>query len=73
MRTKEAQILTCNHAAKKDKMIARKAYQDLTVADFVGMTSDQIRDVLESYKEEEERRRYQQMKLNERVANSFRP
>lgn len=53
-------------------MIARKAYQDLTVADFVGMTSDQTRDVLESYKDEEERRRYQQMKLNERVANFFR-
>lgn len=35
------------------------------------MTSDQIRDVLESYKEEEERRRYQQMKINESVANFF--
>lgn len=53
-------------------MMTRKAYQDLTVADFTGMTSDQIRDVLESYKEEEERRRYQQMKLNESIANFFR-
>lgn len=58
--------------SKKDKMIARKAYQDLTVADFSGMTSDQTRDVLKSYKEDEERRRYQQMKLNESVANFFR-
>lgn len=40
-------------------MMTRKEYLDLTVADFSGMTSDQIRDVLESYKEEEERCRYQ--------------
>lgn len=53
-------------------MIARKAYQDLTVADFFGMTSDQTRDVLESYKEDEERRQYQLNRLNENVANFFR-
>lgn len=52
-------------------MMARKAYKDLTVADFIGMTPDQIRDVLESCKEEEEEESYQQMKLNESVANFF--
>ena len=53
-------------------MMARKAYKDLIVADFIGMTDDQIRDVLESYKEDEERRQYQLNKLNESVANFFR-
>lgn len=53
-------------------MMTRKAYQDLTVADFIGMTDDQIRDALESYKEDEERRQYQLNKLNESVANFFR-
>lgn len=50
-------------------MMTRKAYKDLIVADFIGMTDDQIRDVLESYKEDEERRQYQLNKLNESVAN----
>lgn len=54
-------------------MMTRKAYQDLVVADFIGMTPDQIRDVLESYRKRERETLYQQMKLNENIANFFRP
>lgn len=53
-------------------MMTRKAYQDLVVADFIGMTPDQIRDVLESYRKRERETLYQQMKLNENIANFFR-
>lgn len=51
--------------------MTRKAYKDLIVADFIGMTDDQIRDVLESYKEDEERMIRQKRKLTESVANYF--
>lgn len=54
-------------------MMTRKAYQDLVVADFIGMTPDQIRDVLESYRKRERETLYQQMKRNENIANFFRP
>lgn len=53
--------------------MTRKAYQDLVVADFIGMTPDQIRDVLESYRKRERETLYQQMKLNENIENFFRP
>lgn len=52
-------------------MRPRKAYKDLIVADFIGMTAEQIRDVLESYKEDEERMIRQKRKLMESVANYF--
>lgn len=52
-------------------MIARKAYKDLVVADFIGMTPEQIIDVLESYKEDEERMIRQKRKLSESAAKYF--
>lgn len=52
-------------------MNARKEYKDLVVADFIGMTAEQIRDVLESYKEDEERMILQKRKLAESLANYF--
>lgn len=53
--------------SKKDKMMARKAYQDLTVDYFEGMTPEQIKEVLDTYEPERQQLEHQRQMLQKRL------